>query len=138
MITNLLPGIEQATPSVTIVDIATGRLSDGTASAEPPPCPPQTAPDSQIRDLTRTFKLLADETRLRIVLDLIRAGELHVRALCDRVHQSQPAVSHHLALLRMAGIVDCRRQGKHNFYRVLPQHLKVWLAAVFDELSRPA
>jgi ArsR family transcriptional regulator len=49
---------------------------------------------------------------------LIREGELHVSALCERLGQSQPAVSHHLALLRVAGLIHSRRDGKHNFYSV--------------------
>jgi ArsR family transcriptional regulator len=70
------------------------------------------------KDLVQVFKLLADETRLKILLMLIREGELHVSALCDRLEQSQPAVSHHLALLRVAGLISARRDGKHNFYSV--------------------
>ena len=45
-----------------------------------------------------------------------RVGETHVSALCQFVGQSQPAVSHHLTLLRMAGLVASRREGKFNFY----------------------
>lgn len=37
-------------------------------------------------------------------------------ALCEQLAQSQPAVSHHLALLRHGGIISPRRQGKNNFY----------------------
>lgn len=70
------------------------------------------------KDLVQIFKLLADETRLKILFMLLRAGELHVSALCDRLEQSQPAVSHHLALLRVAGLISARRDGKHNFYSV--------------------
>src|SRR5688572_24640322 len=77
--------------------------------------------DSAVKDLVKVFKLLSDETRLRILLYLTRQDELHVRALCDILGQSQPAVSHHLALLRVAGLIESRREGKHNFYRVLPQ-----------------
>ncbi len=66
--------------------------------------------------LARLFKLLADETRLRILYLLTESSELHVRALCDLLDESQPAVSHHLALLRSAGLIDRRRQGKHNYY----------------------
>jgi ArsR family transcriptional regulator len=68
--------------------------------------------------LTRVFKQLADESRLKILLALAQEGELHVSALCDLLHQTQPAVSHHLTLLRMTGLVGFRRQGKHNFYHV--------------------
>jgi ArsR family transcriptional regulator, arsenate/arsenite/antimonite-responsive transcriptional repressor len=72
--------------------------------------------DELERSLIQIFKLLADETRLKILLSLAREGELHVSALCERLGQSQPAVSHHLALLRAAGLLESRRDGKHNFY----------------------
>jgi ArsR family transcriptional regulator, arsenate/arsenite/antimonite-responsive transcriptional repressor len=71
-----------------------------------------------INGLAQVFKLLADESRLKILLALAEDGELHVSALCELLHQSQPAVSHHLTLLRMAGLVGFRRDGKHNYYRV--------------------
>jgi ArsR family transcriptional regulator len=41
-----------------------------------------------------------------------------VTDLCNRLGQSQPAVSHHLALLRVSGLIESRREGKHNFYSV--------------------
>ena len=47
------------------------------------------------KDLVQVFKLLSDETRLRVLLYLAREGELHVTALCEKLDQSQPAVSHH-------------------------------------------
>ena len=72
------------------------------------------------KDLVQVFKLLSDETRLRILLYLMQEGELHVTALCERLGQSQPAVSHHLALLRHGGIIAPRRQGKNNFYSLTP------------------
>lgn len=71
-----------------------------------------------IQGLADVFKLLADKSRLKILLALAQGDELHVSALCDLLAQSQPAVSHHLTLLRMAGLVGYRRDGKHNFYRV--------------------
>ena len=79
---------------------------------------------SELKSLAASFKLLADETRLRVLRLLIESGELNVRALCDRLEQSQPAVSHHLALLRNAGIIRARRDGKHNFYRCIPNRLE--------------
>jgi DNA-binding transcriptional ArsR family regulator len=71
-----------------------------------------------INGLAQVFKLLSDESRLKILLALAQDGELHVTALCDLLEQTQPAVSHHLTLLRMSGLVGFRRHGKHNFYRV--------------------
>lgn len=71
-----------------------------------------------IEGLTDIFKLLADKSRLKILLALAEDGELHVSALCELLEQSQPAVSHHLTLLRMRNLVGFRRHGKHNFYRI--------------------
>jgi DNA-binding transcriptional ArsR family regulator len=61
------------------------------------------------------LKQVSDPTRLQVIT-LLSEGEHHVGALCDQFDMSQPAVSHHLALLRHGGIVDRRRQGKNNFY----------------------
>ncbi len=62
--------------------------------------------------------MLADRSRLKILLALAQDGELHVSALCELLGQSQPAVSHHLTLLRLRNLVGFRRDGKHNFYRL--------------------
>ena len=61
------------------------------------------------------LKQVSDPTRLQVIL-MLAEGEKHVGALCDALTQSQPAVSHHLALLRHGGIIAPRRQGKNNFY----------------------
>jgi DNA-binding transcriptional ArsR family regulator len=74
--------------------------------------------EQSLRELSNVFKLLSDETRLRILAYLAENQELHVTDLCDRLGQSQPAVSHHLALLRVSGLIEPRREGKHNFYSV--------------------
>jgi ArsR family transcriptional regulator len=84
--------------------------------------------DQLVNELCQVFKLLADATRLRILMYLAREGELNVTELCERLGQSQPAVSHHLALLRVAGIIEPRRDGKHNYYSVREEH--------FHELMR--
>jgi ArsR family transcriptional regulator len=84
------------------------------------------------KELVQVFKLLSDETRLRILNYLGREGELHVTALCDKLGQSQPAVSHHLALLRVAGLIEARRDGKHNFYSIRSQHVSQLLREVMN------
>jgi len=61
------------------------------------------------------LKQVSDPTRLQVIL-MLSAGEKHVGALCEELNQSQPAVSHHLALLRHGSIIVPRRQGKNNFY----------------------
>ena len=94
----------------------TARESPKKARASAAPALPIS--DRTLTGLTQVFKLLADESRLRILLTLAREGEMHVSALCNMLNQSQPAVSHHLTLLRMAGLVGFRRDGKFNFYRL--------------------
>lgn len=104
-------------------------------SSEPRTVDPAVSAQTElIRDLTNTFKLLSDETRLKILLYLSQERELHVRALCDRLRQSQPAVSHHLAMMRTAGVVEARREGKHNFYHILPGRFQRLLELAFDAL----
>lgn len=61
------------------------------------------------------LKHVSDPTRLQVIL-ILAEGERHVGALCAQLSQSQPAVSHHLALLRHGNIIAPRRQGKNNFY----------------------
>ncbi|MEQ8786358.1 MAG: metalloregulator ArsR/SmtB family transcription factor [Pirellulaceae bacterium] len=95
-------------------------------SEAPSPATVQSLPDNVAKELVQLFKLFSDETRMRILHFLMQQEELNVRALCELLGQSQPAVSHHLALLRVAGLIDSRRDGKHNFYRILSgrfQHL---------------
>lgn len=94
---------------------ATKRSSDSNGQSS---APPPSVSDQTVRDLAQVFKLLSDETRLRILLYLAQNGELHVTELCNRLGQSQPAVSHHLALLRVSGLIESRREGKHNYYSV--------------------
>jgi DNA-binding transcriptional ArsR family regulator len=100
--------------------------SNGASGALPP------ISDQTVRDLAQVFKLMSDETRLRILLYLAQSGELHVTDLCNRLGQSQPAVSHHLALLRVSGLIEARREGKHNFYSVRTEHFGELLVDLFS------
>lgn len=91
--------------------------------------------DDTAKDLVQLFKLLADETRLRILYYLVQQDELNVRTLCKLLRQSQPAVSHHLALLRVAGLIECRRDGKHNFYHLVPKRCQAYLDTIFGDAA---
>jgi len=88
--------------------------------------------EAVIRDLAQVARLLSDETRLRIIFFLAQNGELHVSDLCERLGQSQPAVSHHLALLRVSGLIEPRREGKHNFYSVRTDTFGELLVSLFS------
>ena len=92
--------------------------------------------DDVSKQLVQLFKLLSDETRLRILFFLRQREELHVRALCDLLKQSQPAVSHHLALLRVAGLIEARRDGKHNFYHLLPKRFAELTGLFFSAMPQ--
>jgi DNA-binding transcriptional ArsR family regulator len=76
----------------------------------------QAAPDA-------VFKSLADPTRRAIFERLTRDGEQTVRALTDRAGVSQPAVSKHLAVLKLAGLVRDRRDGRQTHYSAEPKAL---------------
>ena len=77
------------------------------------------APD-EVRSISRFFRALGDETRLRIVA-LLSHGELCVCHFQEALGLSQPNISRHLAVLRAAGIVEDRRKGSWVYYRLLPQ-----------------
>jgi DNA-binding transcriptional ArsR family regulator len=74
--------------------------------------------EQTLDQLTDMFDLLSDRSRLKLLLTLARNDELNVSALCRLLGQTQPAVSHHLKQLRIKGLVEFRREGKHNYYRL--------------------
>jgi len=69
------------------------------------------------------FRALADPTRRALLERLLREGELNVRALTEHAGVSQPAVSKHLGVLRQAGLVLERPEGRVVHYRAEPQGL---------------
>ena len=85
------------------------------------------------------FKALADPTRRALLERLLREGELNVRALTEQAGVSQPAVSKHLGVLRQAGLVLERPEGRVVHYRADPgglAPLKDWMrfyAAFWEE-----
>ena len=76
----------------------------------------------------RRFRALADPTRLRI-LHLLRAGELCVCDLMAALQVPQAKTSRHLAYLRNAGLVTCRKNGLWSYYSLAraidPSHRKL-------------
>jgi DNA-binding transcriptional ArsR family regulator len=69
----------------------------------------------EIQRVASLLKHVSDPTRLQVI-SLLAERERHVGALCVELTQSQPALSHHLALLRLGGLIDRRRRGKNNIY----------------------
>jgi DNA-binding transcriptional ArsR family regulator len=72
---------------------------------------------------TELFTALADPTRRAIFERLARDGEQTVRVLTGHSGVSQPAVSKHLAVLKLAGLVLDRRDGRQTHYSAQPQGL---------------
>jgi len=93
-----------------------------------PTCPPllQGALDQDdANQLAKALKTIADPARLRL-LSLIQAqptGEACVCHLTEPLGLSQPTVSHHLKVLRTAGLVERERRGSWAYYRVVPETL---------------
>ncbi|OLZ59181.1 transcriptional regulator [Streptomyces sp. IMTB 2501] len=79
--------------------------------------------EDQAADLAKVFKALGDPVRLRLVSMIAsreEGGEVCVCELTPAFDLSQPTISHHLKLLRQAGLIDCERRGTWVYYRVLP------------------
>ena len=74
-------------------------------------------------DTASIFRTLGDPTRRAIFERLSRDGEQTVHALTDFAGVSQPAVSKHLGMLKLAGLVRDRRQGRETHYSAVPEGL---------------
>lgn len=80
------------------------------------------------------FDALADATRRRILLLLLRADERCVCELYQALKQPQPTVSRHLAILREAKLVLVRKEGTWAYYRLHPQ-LPLWASRVIQLMA---
>jgi ArsR family transcriptional regulator len=90
----------------------------------------ETLDADQAATLAEAFKALADPVRLQL-LNLIATSPTGEACACDLVEpvgKSQPTVSHHLKVLREAGLVESDKRGTWVWYSVVPQRL--------DELQR--
>ncbi len=69
-------------------------------------------------------KAIADDTRQRIMTECC-CSELSVNEIVEKIGFSQPTISHHLAILRDAGLVDIREEGKQTFYTLNQERIAV-------------
>jgi ArsR family transcriptional regulator, arsenate/arsenite/antimonite-responsive transcriptional repressor len=106
-----------------LLALNTSASQDGAMPKKPPP-------QLSLTRAVQTFRMLGDGTRLRIAILLDQKGELSVTQLCEVLGQSQPATSHHLALLRRSGLVRYRREGKNNFYFLASEQVRHWIRSI--------
>ena len=98
-------------------------------AGEVPLSPPALAP-SESDALAERLKALADPTRLRM-LDLLaqQSAPLCVCEINEHFAQRQPTISHHLRILREAGLIDCEKRGVWAYYWATAVGSE-WLSAV--------
>ena len=82
------------------------------------------------------FRVLADPTRLRL-LSVLAGRELCVNQLARALAMSQPAVSHHLRILRHMRVVSRERRGRRTFYRLDDDHVEALLAQALSHVAHP-
>ena len=95
--------------------------------------------EDQAAELAKVFKALGDPVRLRLMSMIAsrgEGGEVCVCELTPAFELSQPTISHHLKLLRQAGLIDCERRGTWVYYWVLPGVLD--RLAAFLSTTQPA
>jgi DNA-binding transcriptional ArsR family regulator len=92
------------------------RMRAYTQAVHPPP-------DDQVDLAVEVFRMLADATRVKLLHQLMHA-ERNVNDLAAAIGKPQAGVSQHLAKLRMARLVQSRRQGNQIFYRIESDHIR--------------
>ena len=95
-------------------------------------CGPETEPltVSERDELAARFKALSDPTRVAIVNCLSAADEVCVCNLTETFELSQPTISHHLRILREAGLVESSRRGTWSYYRLVPEAISALRGAL--------
>ena len=79
--------------------------------------------EKEIINLSDMFKLFADNTRLRIICEILNQ-ELCVYDLCERLNLTQSNVSHQLQILRTSKLVKYRKEGKQVYYSLQDEHIE--------------
>jgi DNA-binding transcriptional ArsR family regulator len=90
---------------------------------------------SSIVDFLPFFKAFCNPTRAQII-ELLLGGERCVCEMTGPLDQSQPLISHHLALLRDVGLVDMREDGARTYYSIAWERLDGDLKGLFDYVER--
>ena len=68
----------------------------------------------------QVFRALGDKTRWGI-LELLKRREMCVSDICEHFEMTQPSISHHLDILKRAGLVESEKRGREVYYRINPE-----------------
>lgn len=83
---------------------------------------------NELYDLSELFKVFGDSTRIRI-LDALLENDLCVFHLCEKLDMEQSAVSHQLRILKTAGLVRSRKDGRTVCYSLDDEHVQEILSS---------
>jgi ArsR family transcriptional regulator, arsenate/arsenite/antimonite-responsive transcriptional repressor len=81
------------------------------------------------------FQAMGEPARQRIIVLLAETEEMNVTELTEKIDLSRPAVSHHLKVLRQAGLITARRAGTENHYKLAIDDALVLLRRFVDEVE---
>ena len=87
------------------------------------------------RNMSRVFSALGDEHRQRILLTFDKGERLNVGQLVSVSTLSRSAVSHHLKILREAGVLESRKEGKQVFFWINRDNLDESISAVLSYIK---
>ena len=90
--------------------------------------------EEEIYDVAELFKVLGDQTRVKILFTLIKE-EICVCDIAELLEMSQSAISHQLRVLKQARLVKYRREGKTVYYSVSDEHVAIILNMGIEHIS---
>jgi ArsR family transcriptional regulator len=96
----------------------------------------QAEPREETIAMAKPFAALGDPVRLHLLELIAAAGEMCVCDMVEPLGRAQPTVSHHVRVLREAGLVECEKRGAWSWYRAVPGKLDAMRAALSDIESR--
>jgi ArsR family transcriptional regulator len=107
-------------------ELAIADITGPGTEACSPPLTGQPLGEPAAAGLAQIFRALGDPVRLRLVslIGAHQGGEVCVCDLTSAFSLTQPTISHHLKVLREAGIIDCERRGTWVYYRLIPATLE--------------
>ncbi|WP_127533614.1 ArsR/SmtB family transcription factor [Paenibacillus kobensis] len=90
----------------------------------------------QFRNCSLIFVALGDPNRQDIIMKLAERGRLNVNQITEMIALSRPAVSHHLKILREAGILKADKLGKEKFYYLNLEHVMTEIKELFARMEQ--